>query len=117
MDLLKLHDGVRVLNVLQRFSPNAVERSGDRDAHALREQFGIYKSRADSHETSGTGLAGPRFSTAADRQTEDVDRPAVGVVGHADDSSAPDDDRTTRAIGVGLDLVEGNLLRLFAQVS
>lgn len=101
-----VHHGVGVFKIFQWFGPDAVELSGYGNGTARTEHLGVQKRRAGGDETSGTGLVAARSSVGVQRQSEDVHHAAVGVVNDVDDASAPDDDDSTRAFGVGLDLAE-----------
>jgi len=104
MRLLEVQYRVGVHQIFQGRVPGAVQLSGHGNHAAGREQFRVQKIRARGDEPSGTRLRIERSQVRVQRQRKDVQRPAVRVVVYADDSSAPDDGRTTRAFGVVHDL-------------
>lgn len=117
MGFLDVHYRVGVLNIFQWRGPDAIQLSGYGNGTAGREHFGVQKRCAGCDESSRTGLVTARSSIGVQRQSEDVHNRAVGVVIDADDSSAPDDHRSTCAVGVGLDLAVGYWLGLSPKIA
>ena len=116
MGLLYVHYGVGIWDIPQLFGPNAIQRTGHSNKPVLREHFRVDKIRAGGYETSGTLFVRKWFSIRTQWQRADVDRAAVGFVDNIDDSPAPDDDGSTRAFGVGLDLTQAEDLRLLPKI-